>query len=197
MEMEDGGSGERTRTGRFETDSTNAQVTNLRHDQAGCPVLWRKGYATFFDNFVKRLFRPARGGACARRATSGESEFARIPLHEMPRLSENARSFAGGNETFVADAASVGVDASCVGHELQTSPFRPCRHYARLPITGASQKVQPRPPKLNFCNRRTGRVDFSPSKENGTRGLKSPLRRQRAGSAFWRKLCIKICRGEC
>jgi hypothetical protein len=34
--------------------------------------------------------------------------------------------FAGENETFVADAASVGVYASCVGHGAQTSHFQPC-----------------------------------------------------------------------
>jgi hypothetical protein len=39
---------------------------------------------------------------------------------------QSAIPFAGGNETFVADAASVGVDASCVGHRAQTSHCRPC-----------------------------------------------------------------------
>jgi hypothetical protein len=53
--------------GRVETFSTNRQVENLPHEQAGCPVLWRKGYPTlFFDNFVKRRYRPVRAAGLVR-----------------------------------------------------------------------------------------------------------------------------------
>ena len=52
-----------------------AEGRNLLHEQAGCPVLWRKGYPTlFFGNFVKvETARRARRGRRAPGARIGGS----------------------------------------------------------------------------------------------------------------------------